>query len=163
MNLRSDQRQNVQGELDFSSSPAGEAREVGREETESLSAVHEPESPASTNRLMEEICERENLKQALQQVKANKGSAGVDGMTVGGITDYLKQHWPAIREQLLSGTYEPKPVRRVALPKPVHFLHCCQTSCSTNSTVSWSVGDIAMFATRTTATSTFAASARVNG
>src|SRR3989442_5444939 len=118
MNLRSDQRQNVQGELDFSSSPAGEAREVGREETESLSAVHEPESPASTNRLMEEIWERETLKQALQQVKANKGSAGVDGMTVGGITDYLKQHWPAIREQLLSGTYEPKPVRRVEIPKP---------------------------------------------
>jgi RNA-directed DNA polymerase len=65
---------------------------------------------------MEEICERENLKQALQQVKTNKGSAGVDGMTVGGITDYLKQHWPAIREQLLSGTYEPKPVRRVEIP-----------------------------------------------
>src|SRR5207237_8598931 len=81
-------------------------------------AVHDPESPANTNRLMEEICERENLKQALQQVKANKGSAGVDGMTVSGITDYLKQHWPAIREQLLSGTYEPKPVRRVEIPKP---------------------------------------------
>src|SRR5260370_17413569 len=67
---------------------------------------------------MEEICERENLKQALQQVKANKGSAGVDGMTVGGIIDYLKQHWPAIREQLLSGTYEPKPLRRGVIPKP---------------------------------------------
>ena len=67
---------------------------------------------------MEEVCERENLKEALRQVKANKGSAGVDGMTVGGITDYLKQHWPAIREQLLSGTYEPKPVRRVEIPKP---------------------------------------------
>ena len=118
MNLGSDKRQNVQGELDFSSPPAGEAREAKREETESPSAVHGPESPASTNRLMEEICERENLKQALQQVKANKGSAGVDGMTVGGITDYLKQHWPAIREQLLSGTYEPKPVRRVEIPKP---------------------------------------------
>ncbi len=118
MNLRSDKRQNIQGELDFSSSPAGEACEAKREETESLSATHDPESPASTNRLMEEICERENLKQALQQVKANKGSAGADGMTVGGITDYLKQHWPAIREQLLSGTYEPKPVRRVEIPKP---------------------------------------------
>jgi RNA-directed DNA polymerase len=66
---------------------------------------------------MEEICERENLKQALQQVKANKGCAGVDGMTVGGITDYLNQHWPAIREQLLSGTCEPKPVRRVEIYK----------------------------------------------
>ncbi len=118
MNLRSDQRQNVQGELDFSSPPAGEAREARREETESPLAMHDPERPARTNRLMEEICKRENLKQALQQVKANKGSAGVDGMTVGGITDYLKQHWPAIREQLLSGTYEPKPVRRVEIPKP---------------------------------------------
>ena len=39
-------------------------------------------------------------------------------MTVGGIADYLKQHWPAIREQLLNGTYEPKPVRRVEIPKP---------------------------------------------
>src|SRR5438552_1003930 len=115
MNLRSDKWQNVQGELDFSSPPAGEAREARREETESPSAMHDPGSPARTNRLMEEICERENLKQALQQVKANKGSAGVDGMTVGGITDYLKQHWPAIREQLLSGTYEP---RRVEIPKP---------------------------------------------
>jgi RNA-directed DNA polymerase len=118
MDLRSDTRQNVQGELDFSSSPAGEAREAGREGTESFPAVHGPESPASTNRLMEEVCERENLKEALRRVKANKGSPGVDGMTVGAITDYLKQHWPAIREQLLNGTYEPKPVRRVEIPKP---------------------------------------------
>src|SRR5437016_1291335 len=80
--------------------------------------MHGPESPASTNRLMEEICERENLKQALQQVKSDKGSAGVDGMTVGGITDCLKLHRPAIREQLLRGTYQPKPVRRVEIPKP---------------------------------------------
>jgi len=67
---------------------------------------------------MEEVCERENLREALRRVKANKGSPGVDGMTIDGITDYLKQHWPAIREQLLSGTYEPKPVRRVEIPKP---------------------------------------------
>ena len=67
---------------------------------------------------MEEVCERENLKEALRQVKANKGSAGIDRMTVGQLSDYLKQHWPAIREQLLNGTYEPKPVRRVEIPKP---------------------------------------------
>src|SRR5271155_5614738 len=67
---------------------------------------------------MEEVCERENLKKALRQVKGNKGSAGVDGITVNQLTDYLKQHWPGIREQLLSGTYEPKPVRRVEIPKP---------------------------------------------
>src|SRR6202030_1164767 len=111
MNLRSDKRQNIQIELDFSSTPKGEALPAGREETESLATLHEPESPASTNRLMEEVCERENLKEALKQVKANKGSSGVDGMTVDELDDYLKQHWPAIREQLLSGTYKPQPVR----------------------------------------------------
>ena len=111
-------QQNIQTELNFSSTSAGEAREAEREETESLSTMNDPESPASTNRLMEAVCERENLKEALRRVKANKGSAGVDGITVGGITDYLKQHWPAIREQLLAGTYEPKPVRRVEIPKP---------------------------------------------
>jgi RNA-directed DNA polymerase len=111
-------QQNIQTELNFSSTPTGEAREAGREETELLPATNEPESPARTNRWMEEVCERENLKEALRRVKANKGSAGIDRMTVDGITDYLKQHWPAIREQLLSGTYQPKPVRRVEIPKP---------------------------------------------
>src|SRR5215467_10756892 len=118
MNLQDDTQQNIQFELDFSSALTGEAREAGREETESSGATNGTENPASTNRLMEEVCERENLKEALRQVKANKGSPGVDGMTVGGITDYLKQHWPAIREQLLNGTYEPMPVRRVEIPKP---------------------------------------------
>ncbi|MGB7620767.1 MAG: group II intron reverse transcriptase/maturase [Terriglobia bacterium] len=118
MSLKDDKQQNIQIELDFSCALTGEAREAGREETESPGVTNGPESPASTNRLMEEVCERENLKAALRQVKANKGSPGVDGMTVGGITDYLKQHWPAIREQLLNGTYEPKPVRRVEIPKP---------------------------------------------
>src|ERR1700691_5890778 len=118
MSLESETQQNIQTELNFCSTSAGEAREAGREETESLSTTHDPESPARTSRLMEEVCERENLKEALRRVKANKGSPGVDGMTVGGIKDYLKQYWPAIREQLLNGTYEPKPVRRVEIPKP---------------------------------------------
>ena len=118
MSLQDDKQQNIQLELDFSTEPTGEARKAGREETESFRVTSEPESPARTHRMMEEICERENLKEALRQVKGNKGSAGVDGMTVGKLTDYLKQHWPAIREQLLNGTYEPKPVRRVEIPKP---------------------------------------------
>jgi RNA-directed DNA polymerase len=118
MNLRSGRRQNIQRELDSHPKPTGEAREARGEETELLQAVHGPESPASTSQLMEEVCERENLKEALRQVKANKGSGGVDGMTVDQLPDYLKQHWPAIREQLLNGTYEPKPVRRVEIPKP---------------------------------------------
>ena len=118
MSLKDDKQQNIQMELDFSSAMAGEAREAGREETESSGVTKGPESPARTNRVMEEVCERGNLKAALRQVKANKGSPGVDGMTVGGITDYLKQHWPAIREQLLRGTYQPQAVRRVEISKP---------------------------------------------
>jgi Group II intron, maturase-specific domain len=81
-------------------------------------AKRRPESLAETERLMEEVCEWENCKQALQRVKANKGSPGVDGMTVEQLPDYLKQHGPEIREQLLTGTYKPKPVRRVEIPKP---------------------------------------------
>src|SRR5881394_4014830 len=118
MSLKDDKQQNIQMELDFSSALTGAARGVAGEETESLMATSGPESPARTNRLMEEVCERENLKAALRQVKGNKGSAGVDGTTVNQLPDYLKQHWPAIREQLLNGTYEPKPVRRVEIPKP---------------------------------------------
>src|ERR1700686_3059436 len=118
MNLESDKRLNIQLRLDFSSAPTGEARQAGREDIESLSVVNEPERPADTRRILEEVCERANLKEALRQVKGNKGSAGVDRMTVDQLGDYLKQHWPAIREQLLNGTYEPKPVRRVEIPKP---------------------------------------------
>jgi RNA-directed DNA polymerase len=118
MSLQDDKQQNIQRQLDFSSALTGEARGVAEEETESSRARSGSESPARTDRLREEVCERENLKEALRQVKANQGSAGVDGMTVGGITDYLKQHWPTIRERLLNGTYEPQPVRRVEIPKP---------------------------------------------
>src|SRR5436309_2367900 len=118
MSLKDDKQQNIQMDLDFSSALTGAARSVAGEETESPRATNEPENPARTNRLMEEVCERENLKEALRQVKGNKGSAGMDGVTVDQLTDYLKQHWPVIREQLLNGTYEPKPVRRVEIPKP---------------------------------------------
>jgi RNA-directed DNA polymerase len=118
MDLKSDKQQNIQMELDFSSTRAGEACGTGREETESRLAAHDTEIPARTNQLMEEVCERENLKEALRRVKANKGSAGIDRMTVDQLDDYLKQHWPVIREQLLRGTYEPKPVQRVEIPKP---------------------------------------------
>jgi len=107
MNLEGDKRLNFQLRLDFSSAPTGEARQAGREDIESLSAVSEPERPANTSRTMEEVCNRGNLKAALQRVKDNKGSAGVDGMTVNRLSEYLKQHWPEIREQLLNGTYEP--------------------------------------------------------
>ena len=117
MNLRNDKRQNIQ-KLDFPSGTTGAARQAGREETESRQAVHEPENPANTLAWMEEVCERENLLEALRRVKANKGSAGVDGMSVGRLSGYLQEHWLTIREQLLHGTYEPQPVRRVEIEKP---------------------------------------------
>jgi RNA-directed DNA polymerase len=80
-----------------------------------MAANPEPESPSACGRLMEEVCERENLKQALKRVKANKGAPGVDGMTVQALPAYLREHWPSIRETLLNGTYKPQPVRRVNL------------------------------------------------
>ena len=114
----SDKRQKIQPELAFTDESRSEAPRVCAEGTESLTGKRSAESPAISEQLMEEVCGRENCKQALARVKANKGSAGVDGMTVHELSDYLKQHWPAIREQLLSGTYKPQPVKRVEIPKP---------------------------------------------
>jgi RNA-directed DNA polymerase len=116
MNLRDDKRQNIQQELDFSAAAAGEARVPGREETEASRAAHVIENPASRDRLMEEICEWKNLKEAEHQAWANKGSAGIDGRGVNQRPDY--RELVAIREQLLSGKYRPQPVRRVEIPKP---------------------------------------------
>ena len=86
--------------------------------TETPVAERNAENPAQTEGLMEEILDPGNLKEALKRVKANKGSAGVDRMTVDELTDYLRKHWPEIRDQLLSGTYKPQPVMRVEIPKP---------------------------------------------
>ena len=61
---------------------------------------------------------RENLQRAWKRVKANKGSAGVDGLDIVQTAAHLKTAWPTIREQLLQGVYRPSPVRRVAIPKP---------------------------------------------
>ena len=69
-------------------------------------------------KLMEEICERENLKKAYKRVTSNKGSPGCDGMKTEELRDYLKEYWPQLREQLENGTYQPQAVRRVEIPKP---------------------------------------------
>jgi RNA-directed DNA polymerase len=65
---------------------------VVREGAEPVVAKCEPERPAVANSLMEAVCERENLKKALRRVKANKGSPGIDGMTVDQLPDYLEAH-----------------------------------------------------------------------
>ena len=112
------QKNQLQMVLAFAVEGRSEAPKARREGTESLTANGETESPAGTKQLMEEVCDRENLKRALRRVKANKGSPGTDGRRVGELPGYLKQHWPAIREQLLNGTYQPQPVKRVEITKP---------------------------------------------
>ncbi len=114
----SDKRQKNQLRLAFMAEDTGEALRAATEGSESLTAKRRAESPAIAEQLMEEVCERENCKQALARVKANKGSPGVDRMTVHDLSAHLKQHWPIIREHLLSGTYKPQPVKRVEIPKP---------------------------------------------
>src|SRR6266487_5687424 len=111
-------RQNKQNQLAFLFDEGSEAPGSAAAGTETLRVEREPENPAGNQPAMEEVCEGENLRAALQRVRGNQGSPGMDGMTVDQLPDYLKQHWPAIRERLLKGTYEPQPVKRVEIRKP---------------------------------------------
>src|SRR5687768_671196 len=110
-------QQKIQQELDLGRGAKGEARSAPAQETEACATRINLERPAVAGPSMEAVVERENLKRALAQVKRNKGAAGIDGMTVDDLPAYLKEHWPAIRVQLLDGTYRPQPVRRVEIPK----------------------------------------------
>jgi RNA-directed DNA polymerase len=110
-------RQKHQRELNLGIGAKGEASSVAAQATEARAAQACLERPAVSGPLMEAVVERENLKQALTQVKRNKGAAGIDRMSVDALPPYLQQHWPMIRAQLLDGTYKPKPVRRVEIPK----------------------------------------------
>ena len=76
------------------------------------------ENPMFGADLMEVVCHRDNLRAALKRVRGNKGSPGLDGMTVGELGGYLRAHWPQLKEALLKGEYVPQPVRRVEIPKP---------------------------------------------
>jgi len=77
-----------------------------------------PMFPMFPEYLMEEVVERHNMQAALKQVRANKGSAGIDGMRVDELPDFLKAHWPEIKDQLLDGSYRPMVIKRVEIPKP---------------------------------------------
>jgi RNA-directed DNA polymerase len=114
----SGRRQKIQVELAFPARPRSEAPTPVREGTEPPTAARASERPASIGPSMEEVVERANLKAALHRVRANKGSPGIDGMTVDALPGYLTEHWPARRAQLLQGTYQPQPVKRVEIPKP---------------------------------------------
>lgn len=117
----SGQRQKTRPEqevLAFPPESRSEAPTAGGRGTETRMAKRETESPADTERLMEEVCQWENCMQAWNRVKANKGGPGVDGMTLEEFPAYLEQHGPEIWEQLRNGTYQPQPVKRVEIPKP---------------------------------------------
>ena len=110
-------QQKTQQALDLGRGATGEARSASSQETEVCAARSSLERPAVDGPSMEAVVERENLKKALARVKRNKGAAGLDGMSVDDLPGYLKEHWPTIRAQLLEGTYQPQPVRRVEIPK----------------------------------------------
>jgi len=108
--------QQLQFEWDRPSRSKGEA--CGEEGSVcQVTAVSKRTEPTKTA-VMEEVVRRKNLKKALKRVCVNKGSPGIDGMTVDELKDYLKAHWPEIRERLLQGRYNPQPVKQVLIPKP---------------------------------------------
>jgi RNA-directed DNA polymerase len=84
----------------------------------SSAATTEETSHPETLYLLEEVVERKNMQAALRRVTANKGAPGVDDMSVEELKAHLRGEWPRIKEDLLAGSYQPSPVRRVYLPKP---------------------------------------------
>jgi RNA-directed DNA polymerase len=95
-----------------------EASRQDAQEVEVVTATAEPESPASTQHLMETICASDNIEAALAAVVRNKGAPGIDGITVKQLPVVLKACWSEIERQLLEGRYLPQPVHRVKIPKP---------------------------------------------
>src|SRR5262249_35788946 len=103
------------GQLELPLGGRGEAPRAQRSE-EAPMAAHGDER-SGTSGLMEAVLERRNLIAALKRVKQNKGSPGVDGMTVEELPNWLRQNWIRVREELLAGTYRPSPVKRTLIPK----------------------------------------------
>lgn len=98
-----------------SRSESPRAREEGNAP---LTANSNAESPTSSDRLMESICDSANLAAAMRKVIANGGSPGVDGMRVNQLEKYFERHRDRIAAELLAGTYRPQPVKRTEIPKP---------------------------------------------
>lgn len=83
-----------------------------------LPAQIEEQSCRKWTMIMEQVVSKRNMKDAYDRVMRNKGAAGVDGVEVQNLKPYLWQHWERVKEELLTGTYKPQPVRRVEIPKP---------------------------------------------
>jgi RNA-directed DNA polymerase len=108
--------QQLQFDWNRPSGPAGEAQ--GEKEPVCQVPTVSPAAEPIKSVTMEEVVRKENLRRALKRVCANKGSPGIDGMTVNELKDYLRVQWPEIRQQLLDGLYKPQPVKQVMIPKP---------------------------------------------
>ena len=104
-------------QLAFDWEVAGEARPGPVGEPPPATAHDRAGALAQQQEVMEQVVAAANLRRTLQRVRSNKGSAGVDGMTVQALPGYLREEWPRLREELLSGTYQPQPVRRAEIRK----------------------------------------------
>lgn len=110
-----DERPQMSRQLEFTLEPRGEASRDLRSEEESKATKGNERSGASD--LLRRVVTRDNMKAAWKRVKRNRGSAGVDGLTIQETMAVLVTKWPTIREQLLDGTYQPSPVKQVEIPK----------------------------------------------
>jgi len=90
---------------------------LGNPGDETAPGTHGEDAPVAGTDLMERVVEAKNLLAALRQVRRNRGAPGIDGMTVDDLVEHLQTNWPAIRASLVTGTYQPQPVRRVVIPK----------------------------------------------
>lgn len=113
----SDKRQKNRNESASKAGIGSEASDNAMRGSESLKANSETESLAATEHMLEEVLDKENLKEALQKVLENKGAAGIDGMKVEQLPAYLKVNWKRHRQELLEGRYAPRAVRKVEIPK----------------------------------------------
>ena len=95
----------------------GEALRAERSGEAGRAAQGKERSGSEHRLLMERVVARENAIEALKRVRRNKGSPGIDGMTVEQLEPHLYEHWQAIREQLLAGSYQPSAVKRQLIPK----------------------------------------------
>lgn len=112
-----DKRPQMSRQLELALYGRGDAAQAQRSGEASAAARAEVCS-GITSDLMAKALEASNLKNALKRVRRNKGRAGVDAMTVDELGDHLRRHWPALREQLLAGTYQVQPVLVCHIPKP---------------------------------------------
>ena len=117
------QKNQIQLELSFFEGCKGEPQNTSKW-VETAMVMHKTESPAGKNieiestKLMEKIVDRKNTLKALKRVISNKGNPGIDGMTVIDLEKHVENHWEQIKQDLLTGNYEPKAVKRTYIDKP---------------------------------------------